>query len=196
MAAVWMERIANNHTGGDMIEPTDLFLVAVVNHPRDLEFARLLGWYRIPLRHAPKVVRVDGLAFYLTADFGAEKWSIRYAAKVRGVELVRRIDLLQEESGHPRAMEEYYKLQLGALFPLPRAIPARGWKRITFLYTTGARLLSAESVEDLAIHGTEQQLLWGALRERAGGGDFGYGEDFSAWRDAMELFLGWSSESE
>jgi hypothetical protein len=179
-----------------MFEPTDLFLVAVVNDPRDMELARFLGWYRIPLRHAPKVVRVDGLAFYLTADFGAERWSVRYAAKVRGVEMVRRIDLLQDEAGHPRAQEEYYKLQLGPLFTLPRSIPAHGWKRLTFLYTTGAKLLTADSLEDLAIRGTEQQLLWGALRERAETSDDGYGEDASAWQDALRLFMDWSSASE
>jgi hypothetical protein len=41
-------------------------LVAVVNNRRDLEIARLLGWYRIPVRSAPKAVGVDYLAFYQT----------------------------------------------------------------------------------------------------------------------------------
>jgi hypothetical protein len=48
------------------IHPTSLILVAVLNNPRDLEIARLLGWYRIPLRSAPKVIAVDYLAFYQT----------------------------------------------------------------------------------------------------------------------------------
>jgi hypothetical protein len=47
-----------------MLKPTDLILVAFLPSPRDLEIARLLGWYRIPLRTAPKVVAVDYLAFY------------------------------------------------------------------------------------------------------------------------------------
>jgi hypothetical protein len=42
-----------------MIKPTDLILVCLLPTPRDLEIARLLGWYRIPLRTAPKVVAVD-----------------------------------------------------------------------------------------------------------------------------------------
>ena len=45
-----------------MITPTDLILVCVLPAPRDLEIARLLGWYRIPFRTAPKVVAVAGLA--------------------------------------------------------------------------------------------------------------------------------------
>ncbi len=43
--------------------PTALMLVAVMPSPRDLEIARVLGWYRIPLRFAPKIIQVDYLAF-------------------------------------------------------------------------------------------------------------------------------------
>ena len=43
---------------------TALILVALVPNPRDMEIAGLLGWYRIPLRKAPKVVNVDFIAFY------------------------------------------------------------------------------------------------------------------------------------
>ena len=43
--------------------PNSLILVAVITTPRDLEIARILGWYRIPLRSAPKVIAVDFLAF-------------------------------------------------------------------------------------------------------------------------------------
>ena len=50
-----------------------LMLVGVLPNPKDLEIARLLGWYRIPLRMAPKIVDVDYVAFYQTSAFGAEK---------------------------------------------------------------------------------------------------------------------------
>jgi hypothetical protein len=36
-----------------MVEDTDIVLVAIMKDPRDLEIARVLGWYRIPVRHAP-----------------------------------------------------------------------------------------------------------------------------------------------
>jgi len=35
---------------------TSLVLVCLLPTPRDLEIARLFGWYRIPLRIASKVV--------------------------------------------------------------------------------------------------------------------------------------------
>ncbi|OGO13466.1 MAG: hypothetical protein A2029_00955 [Chloroflexi bacterium RBG_19FT_COMBO_47_9] len=160
-------QVSNRGRGRTLIQPTSLVLVAIVNNPRDLEIARLLGWYRIPLRTAPKVIAVDYLAFYQTGAFGDEKWRIQYIAPVRGHELTTRAELLKNESDHPRAREEYYKVQLGALERLPQAIRAESWRRITFLYTTGEYLLRATSVNDLVVQSDERQLLWQALRERA-----------------------------
>jgi hypothetical protein len=150
-----------------MIHPTSLILVAVINNPRDLEIVRLLGWYRIPLRTAPKVIAVDYMAFYQTGSFGNEKWRIQYVAQVRGHELTTRAELLKTEPNHPRAKEEYYKIQLGALERLSRPIIADTWRRLTFLYTTGEYLLEANTVNDLVVQSDERQLLWQALRERA-----------------------------
>lgn len=149
------------------ISPTALILVAVMNQPRDLEIARLLGWYRIPLRSAPKVVAVDYLAFYQTNAFGDERWCIQYLAPVRGHELTTRAELLKDEPDHPHARQEYYKIQLGPLIRLPNPIQAGSWRRITFFYTTGEYLLAAETINDLVIQSDERQLLWQALRERA-----------------------------
>jgi hypothetical protein len=147
--------------------PTSLILVVLMNNLRDMEIARLLGWYRIPLRSAPKVVAVDYLAFYQTAAFGEEKWRIQYAAPVRGHELTTRADLLRDESDHPHAQQPYYKIQIGPLIRLPQAILAETWRRITFLYTTGEYLLKAHTVNELVVETEERQVLWQALRERA-----------------------------
>lgn len=149
-----------------MVSPSDLVLVAVLNNPRDLEIARLLGWYRIPLRSAPKVIAVDYLAFYQTAAFKEKKWRIETIAAVRGHELTTRRELLRDEPDHPHASHEYYKIQLERLEPLPKPIPAEKWRRITFLYTTGEYLLNAEKINDLVVKPDERPILWKALRER------------------------------
>ena len=151
---------------GTSLTPASLVLVAVMTEPRDLEIARLFGWYRIPLRTAPKVIAVDYLAFYQTKAFKEQKWRIQYIAQVRGHELTTRGELLRDESDHPRAQEEYYKVQIGQLEELPNTILAHKWRRITFLYTTGEYLLNAETVNDLVVHSDERQILWKALRER------------------------------
>jgi hypothetical protein len=150
------------------IQPEDLVLIAIVNNLRDLEIARVLGWYRIPLATAPKTVRVDWIAFYQTAPFGIERWSVRYFAQVRGFELVSREELLREERDHPRAKEPYFKLQLGPLEALPNPIPSRKWRRFTFLYSTGARLLNARDLKDLRVTSSKEKAsLWQMIRERS-----------------------------
>lgn len=149
-----------------LLTPSALVLVAVMTDPRDLEIARLFGWYRIPLRTSPKVIAVDYLAFYQTKAFEDKKWRIDYIAPVLGHELTTRGELLQEDQDHPRSKEEYFKIQIGPLEQLPNSILADKWRRITFLYTTGEYLLSAETVNDLVVHSEERQVLWKALRER------------------------------
>ena len=148
------------------LSATSLVLVAVMNQPRDLEIARLLGWYRIPLRSAPKVVAVDYLAFYQTAAFGEDRWRIQYVAPVKGHEMTTRIELIQDEPDHPHARQEYYKIQIGSLQPLKQPVLAESWRRITFFYTTGEHLLNAHTMNELIVQSGERQLLWQALRER------------------------------
>lgn len=149
------------------LSATSLVLVCLLPTPRDLEIARLLGWYRIPLRTAPKVVAVDYLAFYQPSAFGDRGGQIEYIAAVRGHELTTRGELLKDEADHPRAKEEYYKIQLGGLEKLKEPVKSDKWKRITFLYTIGEYLLNAKFLNDLVVDGDERQLLWQSLRERA-----------------------------
>jgi len=150
----------------DTIGSDDMVLVAVMNARRDLEIARVLGWYRIPVATAPKTLHIDWIAFYLAAAFGEEKWSVRYAAPVRGYELTRRRELLREEPAHPRADEAYFRLQLGPLLELPEPIAAGKWRRFTFLYTTGERLLSARTMQELRIsERSARRSIWSLLKE-------------------------------
>lgn len=153
-----------------MLQPTSLILVCLLPSPRDLEIARLLGWYRIPLRTAPKVVAVDYLAFYQPSAFGERGGKIEFIAEVRGHELTTRGELLKDEANHPRAREEYYKIQIGGLERLKEPVLADKWKRVTFLYTTGEYLLKAKTLNDLVVDGDERQILWHSLRERAENG--------------------------
>lgn len=132
-----------------MIDPAARVLICLINQPKDLEIARWDHWYRIPLKNAPQEYLPELIAFYLTADFGDEKWAIHEYAEVRGHELVQRADLFPEQIDHPRANEPYYKLQLGPLHRLPRPIPSLKWRRVTFISTTGDRLLNALEISDL-----------------------------------------------
>jgi hypothetical protein len=68
---------------------------------------------------------------------------------------------------HPHADESFFKVQLGPMEALPHLIRSERWKRFTFVYTTGDRLLSARDVTELTIApGVERDRLWRMLRER------------------------------
>ncbi|MBI5353516.1 MAG: hypothetical protein HZB50_12820 [Chloroflexi bacterium] len=150
-----------------MLKSTDLILVCLIPTPRDMEIARMLGWYRIPLRTAPKVVAVDYLAFYQPSAFAERGGQIEFIARVQGHELTTRAELLRDEADHARAKEEYYKIQIGGLEKLSKPITTDKWKRLTFLYSTGEYLLNAKTLNDLVVNGNEREVLWRSLRERA-----------------------------
>lgn len=144
-----------------------LILVSIMPEVRDLEIARLLGWYRIPLKSAPKVIDVDYLAFYQTGAFGEEhRWKIENICPVRGHELVTRAELFHDEPDHKRANEEYFKISIGPLEKLEQPITTDNWKRITFLYTLGDLFIKANTISDLVVHSEQRQILWQSLRER------------------------------
>lgn len=149
------------------LSDTTLVLVAIMPKKRDLEIARLLGWYRIPMKSAPRILQADLISFYQTAAFDdGHRSRIECFAEVRGVELTTREELFRDEPEHIRAKEEYYKIQIGPLQTLPQPILADQWKRFTFFYTTGERLERANSIRDLAMNHSERSMLWHALRER------------------------------
>jgi hypothetical protein len=147
------------------MQPEDLVLVAVMNRRADLEIARTQGWYRIPVRSAPRNIYAQYLAFYQTAKFGSEGRAIFYYAALRGHELRLRRELLPHEAEHLRANEPYYQVQIGPLIRLEQPIRGGTWKRFTFLLTTGERFETAAELKDLVVDAPERAILWHALRE-------------------------------
>lgn len=160
----------------DVIEPTEgvdgpslydgRVLVAVVPSARDWERIRREGWYRIPLARAPRRLGAEYLAFYHTKGGGDLRWTISYYAAVRGFRLARRRELVPDEPDHPRADDLYYRVDLGPVEPLPRPIPSRKLRRVTFIATTLGRLLSASEINDLWEREAARDRLWRALQAR------------------------------
>lgn len=150
------------------MEPTDeaRVLVAVVTQPRDLRIAREQGWYRIPLARGPARLAAEYLAFYQTAAFGDERWSVRYYAPILRYRITTRRELLPAEAAHPRAAERYYRLELGPFAELPLPVPAARLRRVTFIATSFGQLRRARDVRELW-HPAEDEDegdedLWGA----------------------------------
>lgn len=149
--------------------------VAVMPTPKDMEIARVLGWYRIPFRMAPKMLDVDYRLFYQTGKFsGGHDSRIEYYCEVRGHELTTRKELIRNEPDHPRANEEYFKISLGPVTHLKRVITAKNWKRVTFFYSLGYLVNQARIIDDLVVKSNERDILRKTIRER---GNMAYGRN-------------------
>ncbi|MEO0071536.1 MAG: hypothetical protein ABIK39_05575 [candidate division WOR-3 bacterium] len=54
-------------------------LVAVITRRKDFEILKRERWYRIPVKTAPKGLKmIKFIAFYQTKVFGEEKWAVNY----------------------------------------------------------------------------------------------------------------------
>jgi hypothetical protein len=135
-------------------------LVAIMNNRRDWELVHTQHWYRVPVRRAPAQVAADYLAFYQTAAFRDEKWTVSYYAPVSGVRIALRRELLPAEPGHPRAGELYYRFGLGPLEALEHPVGSRRVRRLTFIHTTLELLLNARDIQDLWTREPLRERLW------------------------------------
>ncbi|RPJ01263.1 MAG: hypothetical protein EHM39_03535 [Chloroflexi bacterium] len=129
--------------------PEDRVLVGVIKARRDLEKALSEHWYRVPQGQAPKGIHAEVIAFFLSRAFKELNGGIHYYAERNGVELVRRRDLLPDESHHARADGLYYKLQLGALCRKDPPILNPTRRSFAFIYTTWDRFCAARVIADL-----------------------------------------------
>ncbi|RME81475.1 MAG: hypothetical protein D6775_13495 [Caldilineae bacterium] len=141
-------------------------LVAVVNNEADFARARDEHWYRIPVKRAPRQIAAEYLALYQTGRFAEQGRRINYYAPILRYHLATRAELLPDQPDHPRARDQYFKLELGELIRLPRPIPNHRQPRLTFIYTTLERLLNAREVNDLWLRAAARQKLYAAIRER------------------------------
>ena len=149
-----------------LIYPDDRILVAIMNNTADWQRVQDVGWYRLPVKHAPEgSPNFDWLAFYFTKTFDRDKWAIHYYARVEGHELLTRKDLIPSESNHKRANDWYYKFQLGPLQHKLPPIVSINWRRVTFIVTTGDRFEVAEEINDLFEDQSPAGRLYVTLKE-------------------------------
>ena len=135
-------------------------LVVLVNNRRDWQHVLNDGWYRIPLKHAPTPLAADFLAFYFTKAFGKQAHQVCYYAPVLRYRTTTRRELLPNEADHPRAHERYVRIDVGPVAALPRPIPSRSLRRVTFIGTTWERLCTADDVAALWQPDDASTMLW------------------------------------
>ncbi len=143
-------------------------LVAIMNSKKDFLIAQNQLWYRIPVKSAPKNLRegiVKYIAFYHTKEFELEKYSIRWYAKVKSVNIVQRQHLFPDEPQNTKSNQEYYKLEFDRLSALDEPIISKNNRRITFIPTTEEKFFRAKEINYLFADSIIEDKFWEALVE-------------------------------
>ena len=139
-------------------------MVGVLRRRNDLKILLQKHWYRIPLAFLPKRL-FRYVAFYQPALFDKRGKRIEYYGRIRKVERIKRINLLPTEHFHPRAHDDYMKLQFFKITKLARPIKNVIPRRISFGFTSLARLLSSRNILELyGVSPTEQIIKKGLDR--------------------------------
>ena len=140
-------------------------LVAVIKDWRDLSLLLHEHWYRIPVAHLPKRAFTH-IAFYQPAAFGQAGKGINFYARVHEREVRTRLELLPDESNHPRADDSYSKFSFKKIIALKRPIKNVIPRRVSFGFTDLASLKRARDILELYHVPKTEQLMAEALAER------------------------------
>ena len=137
-------------------------LVGVLKSRRDLGILLKEKWYRIPVAFLPKR-RFTHIAFYQPAVFGRNGKRIEYYGKISRRKTQRRMRLLPEKD-HPRAHDDYLKLEFREIRRTPKPIKNVVPRRIYFGFTTLENLFSARNILELYHVPPTEQIVGRALR--------------------------------
>ncbi len=139
-------------------------LVAIMNNKTDFAILRDQGWYRIPVRSAPKSGLPEWLAFYQTRIFDDEAYAVNYFGKVRDIEIVPRHKLFPNEIPSTKSDQLYHQIHLESLETLPQPIFSRRWRFIVFIPTTWAKFTTAAEINDLYDESPLEDRLWAEFK--------------------------------
>ena len=142
-------------------------LIALLKYPSDLTIASQHQWYRIPVRSAPQMVRekkIRYLAFYQPKHFKEEAFKIRWYGEVHDILVMKRKELFPEQKSHPRADEDYYRLELSALNERTQPIFCRRPRRVLFIATTLEKFQKAIEINDVFYESPLEEAFWEGLK--------------------------------
>ena len=141
-----------------------IVLIGVLKNKSDLDILLSENWYRIPVKYSPKR-RFNYLAFYQPALFGRQGKRIRYYACVLDYQIIKRSDLLPDESRHFKACDYYLRIQVGKIKKLPCPIRNITPRRVSFGFTTLNHLLKSKNILQLYNVAPIEEILEHGLRQ-------------------------------
>jgi len=126
-------------------------LVGIVPRKNLWDVIQKQRWYHLPVGSAPKNTGfAEYLGFYFPKVFGETmRYKVNYYAKVKKIDIVKRIQLFPEEKEHQRVNEDYYQFHLEKIKELPKPIPSLRLRRIVHILTSYEKLFNAEEINDL-----------------------------------------------
>lgn len=125
-------------------------LIGIIKTPADLATLLDAQHYHIPIAHAARAYGADYLAAYLPKWHPTMAWHIGYCARITNHTLSIRQMCCPHQPAHPRAQQYYLGLQLADITQCEPLIPSRQWRRVWLHTTTGATLMRAPELGQLA----------------------------------------------
>lgn len=152
------------------MQKTNKLLVALLKDTNDLKILINQNWYRIPAdkKSTPIMVR-DGsikyIAFYQGKIFKTDGFQIKYYAKVKNIEKVKRKELFPNEPENLKTDNLYYKITTGKLFKLENPIISNRKRVIIFINSELNKLKTAIEINDLYLGTRIEEKMWDKLKE-------------------------------
>jgi very-short-patch-repair endonuclease len=123
-------------------------LVGVIKTKADLDILLKSHWYRVPADFLPKQ-KFTYVAFYQPVAFGAGGRRIEYYGRVTAKRIRKRLQLLPNEKDHPRAKNDYFKIEFKRLTKLKHPVRNVIPRRLSFGFTSLKTLRCAKNILSL-----------------------------------------------
>lgn len=125
-------------------------------------------WYHIPVGSAPKNATVaEYLGFYFPKIFSEKmQYKVNFYARVKKIDIIKRIELFPKEKGHPGANKDYFQFHLGKIEKLLKPIPSKKWRMITHIPTSYQKLFSAKEINDLWDTSPLEEKMYREMKKR------------------------------
>lgn len=135
-------------------------LVALLKDKSDFAILKEQGWYRIPVKSAPKRWPPRWLAFYQPKAFEDDAYRIRYCGEISGIDITLRKELFPDEIQSTNSDKRYYRISLKSLEERESPIISTRPRRLVFIPTTRFKFEFAEQINDLFDDSPLEDRLW------------------------------------
>jgi len=141
-------------------------IVCWLKQKRDLSLLLLEGWYRIPLStRLSNLHKVKYLGFYQPHVLGKYGGTISHYATIENIEVKKRIELFPNNTRHPKANDDYFKIFVKDINVLKNPLKCKRKRTNYFINTTLEKLLNAAEFNDIFNESPLEDILWNEMKQ-------------------------------